>query len=52
MNREAPYTESVGFAQAGESATGYLDEPVMKEPTVHQTVEKVKDVLGIGNGRG
>ncbi len=50
MNREAPYTERVQFAQPAESETGYRDEPVMKGATVHQTVEKVKDVLGMGDG--
>ncbi len=51
INREAPYTESVQFSAPSEAQTGYRDEPVMKEPTLHQTVEKVKDVLGIGEGR-
>ncbi|CAA9511180.1 MAG: hypothetical protein AVDCRST_MAG67-2740 [uncultured Solirubrobacteraceae bacterium] len=51
MNREAPYTEGIRFAQPDESQTGYVDEPVMKAPTVHQTVEKVKDRLGIGDQR-
>ncbi len=51
MNREAPYTEGIRFAQRDESQTGYVDEPVMKAPTVHQTVEKVKDKLGIGDQR-
>jgi hypothetical protein len=50
MNREAPYTEGIQFAQPSESKTGYRDEPVMKAPTVRQTVEKVKDKLGIGDG--
>ncbi len=45
MNREAPYTEAIQFAQPSEGETGYRDEPVMKAPTVRQTVEKVKDVL-------
>ncbi|MDQ4144793.1 MAG: hypothetical protein M3198_13845 [Actinomycetota bacterium] len=49
LNREAPYTEGVRFTQPNESDTGYRDEPVMKEPTLHQTVEKVKDVLGVGD---
>ncbi len=49
MNREAPYTEGIRFAQPAESETGYRDEPVMKAPTVRQTVEKVKDVLGGGD---
>jgi len=51
LNRDAPYTEAVRFAQPSESETGYRDEPVMKEPTLHQAVEKVKDVLGVGEGR-
>ncbi len=41
----APYTEGVLFCSRHD-----LDEPVMKEPTLHQGVEKVKDVLGLGNG--
>lgn len=50
MNRDAPYTEGVKFTQPVESETGYLDESVMKGPAVHQTVEKVKDKLGFGDG--
>jgi hypothetical protein len=49
MNRQAPYTEGVQFAQPTERDTGYRDEPVMKGATVRQTVEKVKDVV---TGRG
>ena len=54
--RDAPYTVAIRFAQPAESETGYLDEPVMKAPTVRQAVEKVrtcsvKDVLGGGNVR-
>ncbi len=49
MNREAPYTERIQFAQPSESETGYGDEPVTKGATVHQTVEKVKDTLGMGD---
>ena len=45
VNREAPYTDGVRFPQPAESETGYRDEPVMKAPTVRQTVAKVKDVL-------
>lgn len=45
MNREAPYTEGVRFAQPSEADTGHRDEPVMKGATVRQTVEKVRDVL-------
>ncbi len=52
LNREAPYTKGVLFAAPSESDTGYLDEPVMKEPTLHQTVEKVKDVIGLGDEKG
>ena len=52
LDREAPYTEGVLFTKPPEADTGYLDEPVMKEPTLHQTVEKVKDVIGLGDGRG
>ena len=50
VNREAPYTDGVRFAQPVESETGYRDEPVMKAPTVRQTVEKVKDVLSGRDG--
>jgi len=50
MNREAPYTDGIRFAPPTESDTGYLDEPVMKGPTVRQAVEKVKDKLGLGDG--
>lgn len=49
VNREAPYTEGIRFSQPTESQTGYLDEPVMKAPTVRQTVAKVKDVLSGGD---
>ena len=45
MNRPAPLTQTIAFAAPSESDTGYRDEPVMKGPTVRQTVEKVKDVL-------
>ena len=45
LNREAPYTEGIRFPQPVESETGHLDEPVMKAPTIRQTVEKVKDVI-------
>ena len=50
MNREAPHAQTITFAPPAESATGYRDEPVMKAPAVRQTVEKVKDKLGIGEG--
>ena len=49
MKREAPHTEGIRFAQPAESETGYLDEPVMKAPTVRQTVGKLKDVVARGN---
>ena len=49
MNRDAPYTERIQFAPPSESETGYRDEPVMKAPTVRQTVGKVKDTLGLGD---
>ena len=52
LNRKAPYAEGVQFAAPSESTTGHRDEPVMKEPTLHQTVEKVKDVIGLGGDRG
>ena len=45
MNRPAPFTQGIAFAAPSESETGYRDKPVMKGPTVRQTVEKVKDVL-------
>lgn len=48
MNRPAPYTEGVCFPQPPEAQTGYLDEGMLKKAAAHQTVEKVKDVLGIG----
>ncbi len=50
LNREAPYTEGIKFPAPRESDTGYRDEPVMKAPTVKQTVEKIKDKLGIAEG--
>ncbi len=50
VNREAPHAQRIAFAQPSESETGYRDEPVMKAPTARQTVEKVKDKLGIGDG--
>lgn len=49
MNRPAPYTERVLFTQPAEAQTGYTDEAMMKKAAVHQTVEKVKDVLGAGS---
>ena len=51
MNRNAPYTEDVRFQPPPESETGYRDEPVMKGPTAHQTVEKIKDVVGLNDER-
>ena len=51
LNRKAPYAEGVQFAAPSESTTGHRDEPVMKEPTLRQGVEKVKDLLGLGNVR-
>ena len=50
MNREAPYAEGIKFTPRSESETGYRDESVMKGATVRQTVEKVKDKLGMGDG--
>ena len=50
MNREAPYTERIQFAQPSESETGYRDEPVTKGATARETVAKVKDTLGMGEG--
>ena len=40
-----------GGGGAPDQDAGHRDEPVMKAPTVRQTVEKVKDVLGMGEGR-
>ena len=50
MNREAAHAQGFTFPLPSESQTGYLDEPVMKAPTVRQTVEKVKDKIGLGYG--
>jgi hypothetical protein len=50
MNRKAPYTEGVQFAQPSEADTGYRDEPVMKGASVRQSVEKVKDALTAETG--
>ena len=50
VNRHAPQTEGITFAAPSESETGYRDEPVMKAPAVNQTVQKVKDKLGLGDG--
>ena len=49
LNRPAPYTEKLHFEVPGRKETGDPDEAVMKKATLHQTVEKVKDVLGIGS---
>ena len=51
LNRDAPYTEGIRLPQPSESDTASRDEPVMKTPTAHQTVEKVKDALGLGDAR-
>jgi len=51
MNRPAPYTEGVQFAQPSESETGYRDEAMMKGAAVRQTVEKVKDAVGLGDDK-
>ena len=50
MNRSAPYTEGIQFPLPDESATGHLDEAIMKGAAARQTVEKVKDKLGLGDG--
>lgn len=49
LNRPAPYTEKLHFATPDRKETGDPDEAVMKKATIHQTVEKVKDVLGVGS---
>lgn len=46
----APYTEGVHFPLPGESETGHVDEGIMKGAAARQTVEKVKDKLGFGEG--
>ncbi len=51
MNRAAPYTEGIHFRQPAEGETGHLDEAIMKGSAVRQTVEKVKDVMGVGDGQ-
>lgn len=48
MNRPAPYAERLHFEVPTAEKTGDPDEAVMKGATVHQAVEKVKDVLGKG----
>jgi hypothetical protein len=51
MNRPAPYTDRIQFPLPSESDTGYVDEAIMKGPAVRQTVEKVKDTLGLSGDR-
>lgn len=45
MGRPAPYAEGLLFEPAGDEAAE-PDEAVLKGAMVHQTVEKMKDVLG------
>lgn len=48
MNRSAPYAEKLQFAVPAASETADPDESEMAGPMVHQTVEKVKDALDVG----
>ncbi len=48
MNRRAPYTEGIQFPLPDEGGTGHLDEAMMKGAAARQTVEKLKDKLGLG----
>lgn len=50
LNRDVPYASDIVFDPPLESETGDLGSPVMKKAAVHQTVEKVKDKLGAGDG--
>ncbi len=50
MNRRASYTEGIKFPLPAESETGHLDEAMMKGAAGRQTIEKVKDKLGFGEG--
>ena len=51
MDRLAPYTERLYFAPSDQSETADPDTSEMAGPMVHQTVEKVKDTLGVGDGQ-
>ncbi len=50
LSRPAPYAEGLRFAAPQESETGDRDEPIMKGPAMRQAIEKVKDVVGLGDG--
>ncbi len=48
MNRPAPYTERLHFTPSDQSETADPDASAMAGPMAHQTAEKVKDSLGLG----
>ena len=48
MDRPAPYTERLHFTPADPTETADADASVMAGPLAHQTVEKVKDTVGLG----
>ena len=48
LNRPAPYTERFHFDVPADADTADPDESAMAGPMAHQTVEKAKDVLGLG----
>ena len=48
MDRSAPYTERLHFTPSDPSETADPDKAEMAGPLAHQTVEKVKDTLGLG----
>lgn len=48
MNRPAPYAEKIQFELPTPSDTADPDESEIAGPMAHQTVEKVKDTLGLG----
>ena len=48
MDRPAPYTERLHFAPSARSDAADPDESEMAGPIMHQTVEKAKDALGLG----
>jgi hypothetical protein len=49
MSGPAPYTERLHFDVPSASETPDPDEPEMAAAMAHQTVEKVKETLGMGN---
>ncbi|MBA2555872.1 MAG: hypothetical protein H0V12_00750 [Chloroflexi bacterium] len=51
LDRPAPYTERFHFTPPEQSETVDPDESEMAGPLAHQTVEKVKDTLGLGKGQ-